>query len=108
MLHQLNNLITLPLAQNIRILVQRTPSELVLGPQVRREETVRVDDSGEGGLEGVLEGLGGAGRRGIGVLDTGQLEETLDGGRGDEAGTTGGRNELYVSQLGLVCDINSS
>lgn len=28
-------------------------------------------------------------------MDTSELEETLDGGGGNEAGTTGGRDELF-------------
>jgi len=48
----------------------------------------------EGGLEGVLEGLGRTGGLGVGVLDTGKLKQTLDGGRGDKAGTTGSGNKL--------------
>jgi hypothetical protein len=83
------NLVLLALAQDITELLQRAADELSLRPEVGGEETVGVDDSDEGGLEGVLKGLGGAGRGGVGVLDTSELEETLDGGGGDKAGTAG-------------------
>lgn len=53
-----------------------------------------MGDGGKGSLEGVLEGLGRAGRRGVGVLNTGKLEETLHSGRSDERGTTGSGNKL--------------
>lgn len=83
------------LAQNIAELVQRAPGELVLGPQVGGQEAIGVADSHEGGLEGVLEGFGRAGGLRVRVLNTGKLEETLDGGRGNEASATGGRNKLH-------------
>jgi hypothetical protein len=58
-------------------------------PQIWSEEAVGVGDGNEGGLERVLEGLGGSGRGSVDVGDTSQLQETLDSGRRDEAGTTG-------------------
>ena len=87
---------SVPLAvpEGVGKLLERAPDELGLLPQVGREEAVCVGDGREGGLEGVLEGLGGAGRRGVGVLDTSELEETLDGGRGDDRGTAGSRDKL--------------
>ena len=88
------NLVLLALAQNITELLKRRADELSLLPEVGGEETVGVDDGNEGGLEGVLEGLGGTGRGGVSILDTGELEQTLDGGGGDKAGTTGSGNEL--------------
>lgn len=88
------------MAQNITELLQRAPDELGLLPQVGGEEAVGVDDGKEGSLEGVLEGLGGTGGRGVGVLDTGKLEETLDSGGGNETGTTGSGDKL-LSRLGI-------
>lgn len=73
-------LVLLALAQNIPVLFQRAADQLGLLPEVGSQESVGVDDGLEGGLEGVLERLGRAGGGGIGVLDTGELEETLDGG----------------------------
>lgn len=92
--HETNNLVTLALTEDIAKLLQRAADELSLLPQVGGKETVGVADSEESGLEGVLEGLGGAGGGGIGVLDTSKLEETLDSGGGNETGTTGGGDEL--------------
>lgn len=92
--HRIIQLILLALAKDITELLQRAANELSVLPEVGGEEAVGVDDSDEGSLEGVLEGLGGAGRGGVGVLDTGKLEETLDSGGGDKASTTGGGNEL--------------
>lgn len=91
--HRFHRLVPLALAEDVAVLLQRAPLELGLLPQVGGKESVCVGDGHEGGLEGVLEGLGGAGRGGVDVLDTGELQETLDGGRGDEAGTTGGGDE---------------
>ena len=87
-------LVLLALAQNVTELLQRAADELSLLPKVGGEEAVGVDDGKEGSLEGVLEGLGGAGRAGVGVLDTGELEQTLDGGGGNETGTTGSGDKL--------------
>ena len=66
-------LVPLPLPQGVGVLVQRAPDELRLLPQVGRQEAVGVGDGGEGGLQGVLEGLGRTGRGRVGVLDTGEL-----------------------------------
>jgi len=87
------NLVALALAESVGELLQGAPDELGLGPQVGSEEAIGVGDGGEGGLEGVLKGLGGTSRRGVGVLDTGELQEALDGGRGDNLGTAGSGNE---------------
>jgi hypothetical protein len=92
-------LVLLALAEDITELLERGADELSVLPQVGGEETVGVDDGNEGGLEGVLEGLGGAGGGGVGILDTSELEETLDGGGGDKAGTTGGGDELMGNGL---------
>jgi hypothetical protein len=89
-------LVALALTQDVGVLLQRGAGELGLGPEVGGQEAVGVGDGSEGGLEGVLEGLGAAGRGGVGVVDTGQLKQTLDGGRSDEAGTTGSRDELNL------------
>lgn len=88
------SLVSLPRAQDVTELLQRTPDELGLLPQVRSEVSVGVADSDEGGLEGVLQGLGGAGRGGVDIVDACKLEETLDGGGGNETGTTGSRDKL--------------
>lgn len=82
-------LVSLAFSQHITILLQRTSDELGLLPQVGGQESVGVADGHEGRLEGVLEGLGASRRRGVGVLHTGQLQQSLDGGRGDEAGSSG-------------------
>lgn len=94
-----NNLVLLALAEDITELLQRAADELSLLPEVGGEEAVGVDDGNEGGLEGVLEGLGGTGRGGVGILDTGELEQTLDSGGGDKAGTAGSGNELTQNTI---------
>jgi len=81
------------LPQNVGILLHRTPLERRLPPEIGRQEAVSVGHCGEGGLERVLEGLGRAGRRRVGVLDSGELEQTLDSRRGDEAGAARGWNK---------------
>lgn len=88
-----SHLVSLALAQNVSELVQRRSEELGLGPQVRRQVAVGVTDSDEGSLESVLQGLGGARGRGVAVLNTSELEETLDSGRGDNARTAGSGDE---------------
>jgi len=55
------NLVSLLTSKGVAKLLQRAPDELGLLPQVGGEVAVCVADSDEGGLEGVLEGLGGAG-----------------------------------------------
>lgn len=92
------SLISLSLTQDVRKLLQRAPVELGLLPQVGGQEAVSVADGHEGGLERVLKGLGRTGRGSVGVLDTGELKETLDSGRGNETSTTGGRDQLIQSQ----------
>lgn len=82
------------LPEGVGVLLEGTPDELGLLPEVGGEEAVGAGHGTEGGLEGVLERLGRAGGRGVGVLDTGELEEALDGGGGDEASTAGGGDEL--------------
>ena len=52
-------LVSLSLPQNIAILLQRTPDEFGLFPEVRCEETVGIADSHEGSFECVFESLGG-------------------------------------------------
>lgn len=75
-----HHLVSLASSENITKLLQRTPDKLGLLPQVGGQVTVCVADSDEGGLEGVLKGLGGTGRGCVDVIDTGKLEKTLDGG----------------------------
>jgi hypothetical protein len=89
-----SRLVSLALAQDVTKLLQRGADEVSLLPQVGGEESVGVADSKESGLEGVLEGLGRTSGGGVGVLDTSKLEETLDGGGGNEAGTTGSGDKL--------------
>ena len=92
-------LITLALTQHVRVLLKRAADELVVGPQVGREEAVGAGDSDEGGFERILKRLGGAGGGGVDVVDTCELQQTLDGGRGDEAGTTWSGDQLYFISL---------
>lgn len=91
------NLVALALAESVGKLLQRTSDELRLSPQVGGEEAEGVGDGGEGGLEGVLKSLGRAGRRGVRVLDTSELQKALDAGRGDNLGTAGRRDELFTN-----------
>lgn len=92
-----HHLVFLASTENITKLLQRTSDKLGLLPQVGGQVSVCVTDSDEGGLEGVLEGLGGAGRGGVNVVDTGKLEKTLDSGGGNETGTTGSGDKLQKS-----------
>lgn len=89
------HLIALALTQHIRVLLKRAADELVVLPQIRREEAVGARDSDESSLEGVLERLGRSGGSGVDVVDTCELKETLDSWRGDETGTTWGGDELW-------------
>lgn len=93
--------VTLAISQGIRELLQGAPDELGLLPQVGCKEAVGVGDSSESSLEGVLEGLGGAGRRGVGILNTSELEETLDGGGSDDVGTAGSRDKLWKMRISI-------
>lgn len=89
-------LVGVPLAvpKGVGKLLQRAPDELRLLPQIGGQEAVCVGDGREAGLERVLEGLGRTGRGCVGILNTGELEETLDSGRSDKGGTARGRDKL--------------
>jgi len=87
------HLVTLSSTESVAELFQRTSDELGLLPQVGGKVTVCVADGGECCLEGVLKGLGGAGRGSVDIFDTSKLEETLDGWGSDETGTTGSWDE---------------
>jgi len=91
------HLVALAVTENVGVLLEWGADELGLLPQVGSEEAVGVGDSSEGGLEGVLQGLGATGGGGVGVVDTCELEQTLDSGRGDETSTTGSWDELRES-----------
>ena len=97
------DLVALALTENVAVLLKRRAHELGLLPQVGSEEAVGVGDGDEGGLQGVLKGLGRAGGGGVNVADTCELEQTLDGWRGDETGTAWSWDELCnVSRCILV------
>jgi hypothetical protein len=66
-------LVTLPRAQNIAKFLQRTSDKLCLLPQVRGQVSVRVADSDEGSLEGILKGFGRAGRGSVDVVYASEL-----------------------------------
>ena len=83
-------------SQLIAELLERRPDKLVLLPEVGSEESIGVADGSEGGLEGILESLGGTGRVGVDVRDTSELEKTLDSGGSNETGTTGSRDQLEI------------
>jgi hypothetical protein len=89
------HLVALAVTENVGVLLEGRASELGLLPEVRGEESVGVADGNKGRLESVLERLGRSRRSGVDVVDTSQLQETLDGWGGDQAGTTGSGNELY-------------
>lgn len=93
------HLVSLVRPQGIRKLLQRAPDELRLLPQVGRQESVGVGDGGERGLQGVLERLGRASGRCVGILNTSELQETLDGWGGDKGSTAGRGDELEVGGL---------
>ena len=86
-------LVLLALAKDVAVLLERRPCESSLAPQVGGKESVCVGDGNEGGLQCVLKSLGGTSGRGVSILDTSQLQETLDSGRGNETGTAGGGDE---------------
>jgi len=94
--HTIRDLVTLTLAQHIAVLLQRAPDELGLLPQIGRQKAIGVDHSAERRLERVLERLGRAGRGRVDVVDAGELQQALDGGRGDEAGAAGRGDQLVT------------
>lgn len=94
------HLVALSLAEDITVLLEWAADELGLLPQVGSEESVGVRDGHEGSLEGVLKSLGGTGRGSVDVVNTGELEQTLDSWRCDQASTTRSGDELQdVSEL---------
>lgn len=82
-----HNSVSLPLSQNITVLLQRAALQHRSLPQIGRQESVRVRDGNECSFECVLESLGGAGRCSVSVLHTCELQKTLDGWRSDETCT---------------------
>lgn len=88
------SLVTLALTKHITVLLERATDELGLLPQVGSEERVSTSNRSEGSLKRILERLGRSGRCCVDVIDTGKLKQTLDGWRGDEAGTTWSWDEL--------------
>ena len=91
---RIEHLVALALTQHIAVLLERAAGELSLLPKVGSQEAVGVGDGDEGGLEGVLKGLGRTGRGRVSVVDTSQLQQTLHGGRSDKAGTTRSWDQL--------------
>lgn len=87
-------LIPLPLPQHIPKLLERTPIQLVLLPQIRGQEPIRIADGHKRRFQRVLERFGASGRGGVDVLDAGELEEPFYGGGGHEASAAGGGDEL--------------
>lgn len=72
-------LVSLPFPKHVTKLLQRTPNQLCLLPQIRCQETVGVTDCDERSFEGILQGLGRSSRRGVGVFDTSKLQQAFDG-----------------------------
>ena len=103
-----HHLVSLALPEHIAILLQRAPVQLRLLPQIGCQETVTVTDRHERSFERIFERLGRAGGRCVCVLHTGELEETLDGGGGDEAGTAGGGDELCRSNISEPPQLNEN
>lgn len=95
-------LISLSFSQHVSKLLQRTPDQLCLLPQIGRQEPVGVADSDEGGFQCVFESFGRAGGGSVRVLDTGELQQTFDGRGCDEAGTSRGGDELEKSATSVI------
>jgi len=91
---RIQHLVSLARSENITKLLQRTSDELGLLPQVRCEVSICVSDGDEGGLEGVLKGLGGTGGGSVDIVNTSELEKTLDGRGGNETSTARSWNKL--------------
>ena len=88
------HLVPLPFTKHIAVLLERATLQLRLLPQVGCQEAVGIGDSHEGRLERVLERLCRAGGSGVDVAYTCELEQTLDGRGGDQAGTAWGGDKL--------------
>lgn len=94
-------LISLSFSQHVTEFLQRASNQLRLLPQVRCQESVSIANGDECSLECVFERLGRSGGRSISVFDAGKLEKTLDGWGGDEAGTSGCRDELGSRSISI-------
>ena len=94
-----HRLVTLVVPQSVSKLLQRAADQASLLPQVGGQETVGVGHSSKGGLQSVLKGLGRAGRRGVDILNTGKLEQTLNSGRSNQRSTTGGGDQLFQQSV---------
>ncbi len=93
-IQQLPSLVPLPLPKHIPKLLKWAPVQLRILPQIRRQEPICVAHRDECSFQRVLQRLCRARGGCVYVLDAGELEEALDGGRGDETGAAGGGNEL--------------
>lgn len=77
----------------------------LLLPEVRSKIAVGVADGNESGLQGVLNGTGGTSGRGESILDTGELQESLDGGGCNDALTARSRDEADEDGTALTGDL---
>ncbi len=81
------------LGEEIRPLLERRGRELGFGPELRRQESVRLADSRKGRLDKVSEGTGASLGRGVAIADSGKFEQLLGDRGGNEAGTTRSRDK---------------
>lgn len=77
----------------------------IISPKIGSHVGGGVGNGGEGSLDEVTEGLSLTTGSSVAVLDTSELEELLDGLRGDDAGTTGSRNETAEGRTTLTGDL---
>lgn len=77
-------------------------------PEIGGEETVSVADSDKGSLQGVLKGSGRAERRSVSILNTTELEKSLDSGGSDDTGTTGSGDKSDSDGTALALDLGGN
>lgn len=77
--------------------LEGTGSEVSGGPVIRSEVGIGLGDAGEGSLDEVTKSSGGTSRASVDVFDSGELKELLGSFGGDDASTTGGRDEAETN-----------
>lgn len=76
------------LLEHVGKLLERRGTVTSLGPEVWRQEGVGVGDGLEGGLDKVTHALCVSRGRGVTVVNSGHLQESLDGWSGNDTGTS--------------------
>mmetsp|Transcript_18641 Transcript_18641/g.52411 ORF Transcript_18641/g.52411 Transcript_18641/m.52411 type:complete len:255 (-) Transcript_18641:257-1021(-) len=93
------------LGQEVGEFLQWRLGVLGLAPQVRGQETIGLGQSKEGGLDEVAQGLAGAGRGGVAVLNTSHLQHLLGHTGSYDTSTSGSGHQADGHGTALAGDL---